>query len=252
MATKTLIVGVLMGALALSGCMENTAGASGSASINSLATRGNLSPDAIRLQTSTMQLVSLEEQQRAARQRVGNFQAQGAAIGAVGGALVGALGCALAGCSDSQRNQAMLIGAGGGGALGYQQGGAQAQRQNTAAAAENAILERLKIAGQQLDTARTARGQAERVAVQHQRKLATLKTQVQSGQASKETLELARADAAADAAAIGQASGALDKSVVSVKDETRLANQQNGLTREEQATAKSYDALVSSIKSSAL
>lgn len=245
------------GLLALGGCVENTGSGSGasmasSASINTLATRGNLSPEAIRLQTMSMTLLSLEEEQQAARKRVTSFAVQGAALGAVAGGLAGALACSLQDCSDDQRNKAVAIGAVGGGALGANEGAKQAGRQNTAAARENALLRRLKVAGQQLTTARQARAQAQRVVVQNQRKLASVKAQVQAGQASKASLELARADAAADAKAVHAAVGAMDSSVDSVKDESLLNAQQNALRQEEKVTDQSYDALLASIKTSAL
>lgn len=250
------ILVLVAASLSLAGCVENTGSTTGSSGMSSststLATRGNLSPEAIRLQTMTMQLTTLEERQRAADARVASFSTQGAILGAGGGALAGMLACQLRECSDVERRNIMLGGAVAGGVVGHQAGGAQARRQNNAAEAEAALLDRIRVADDQLTTARQARAQAERVAAQNNRTLNDLKARVVSGQANRSALETARADAAADARAIEQAKTALGGGVDSVKSEPRLVSQHNSLRGEQRATDASYNALLSSIKSSAL
>ena len=131
-------------------------------------------------------------------------------------------------------------------------GKAQAERQNQAAEAENAILRRLQIAGQQLDKAREARVLAERVVASNQSKLSRMQADVAAGRASKAQLDLVRADAAADAVQVQKVAGVMDKSVSTMKGEQRLNDSRSALSKEETATQKSYEVLSKSIRSSAL
>lgn len=263
---KLIKAGVLLAALsiALAGCEEgatssssgskpsSSTGSMSSAAVTKLATQGNLSPDAIRLQTMSMQLLTLEQEQQAAKDRSASFAAQGTGLGIAGGAIAGLLACQLAGCSTAQRNQIVAAGAVGGGIAGHQMGKAQAERQNQAAEAENAILRRLQIAGQQLDKAREARVLAERVVASNQNKLSRMQADVATGRASKAQLDLARADAAADAVQVQKVAGVMDKSVSTMKGEQRLNDSRSALSKEETATQKSYEVLSKSIRSSAL
>lgn len=258
---SSLLVAAL--ALPLAGCEEGaatsgtsrpsaSAGQSSSVSMNRLAEQGNLSPDAIRLQTMSSQLLSLEQEQKAAKDRTSSFRTQGAGLGAGAGLLAGLIACEIGGCSSAQRNQVMAIGAVGGGVAGYQMGDAQAERQNNAAQAENALQRQLQIAGQQLDKAREARALAQRVAVTNQNKLTQLQAEVTAGRATKAQLDLARADAAADAVQVQKAATTMENSTDTMKGQQPLANSRTALTKEEAATQKSYDALSKSIKNSAL
>lgn len=263
---KLIKAGVLLAALsmALTGCEEgatssstsskpsSSTGSVSSAAVTKLATQGNLSPDAIRLQTMSMQLLTLEQEQQAAKDRSASFAAQGTGLGIAGGAIAGLLACQLAGCSTAQRNRIVVAGAVGGGIAGHQMGEVQAERQNQAAAAENAILRRLQIAGQQLDKAREARVLAERVVASNQSKLSKMQADVAAGRASKAQLDLARADAAADAVQVQKVAGVMDKSVSTMKGEQRLNDSRSALSKEETATQKSYEVLSKSIRSSAL
>ena len=117
---KLIKAGVLLAALsmALAGCEEGAAssstgskpssstgsstGSMSSAAVTKLATQGNLSPDAIRLQTMSVQLLTLEQEQQAAKDRSASFAAQGTGLGIAGGAIAGLLACQLAGCSTAQ------------------------------------------------------------------------------------------------------------------------------------------------------
>lgn len=260
-------VGLLVAALsvALAGCEEgatnggasssrpsSSAGSASSTAVTTLATKGNLSPDAIRLQTMSMQLLSLEQEQQAAKNRSASFAAQGTGLGIAGGALAGLVACQLADCSTAQRNRIMAAGAVGGGIAGHQMGQAQAERQNQAAAAENAMLRRLQIASQQLDKAREARAQAQRVVANNQNKLARMQADVAAGRASKAQLDMVRADAAAEAVQVQKVAGVMDKSAATMKGEQRLSDNRAALSKEEAATQKSYDVLAQSIRNSAL
>ena len=235
----------------LAGCVETTGGGP------SLATKGNLSPEAIRLLSQSEKLISLEQEQRAAARRQANFALQGGLIGGGVGALGGYFGCRLADCNDKQTAVATVGAGAAGAAYGAKKGKEQAKRQNAAAQAENALKRRIRISANQLTTARSARQKAQRVAQYHQRKLSSLKREVKAGRATKEQLQLARADARADAQQLRKASNAMKSSSASLsqkgsKQSTQLASRKNQITNEQNATTKSYNALVDSISRSAL
>lgn len=236
-----------------------------------LATNASLSVEAIKLQSQSERLMSLAEEQRAARKREADFAVQGTVIGAgVGAAGGAALACGLAALSGRKCDDQVLIGgavAGGvaGGVYGNRKGTETAQRQNNAAARENEMKRRLQIASKQLDTARTARQYAEAVAVQNQRKLAKLKAEVRAGRASRQQLAIARADATADAKQIKLAAAAMGGSAESLgntnKQQTtaqsaaerkNLGNAQKTLTAEQKKTMAQHNALVKAINQSAL
>lgn len=246
-----LLIGAL--ALPLAGCVEETGSSGGSsAGSDSLATRGNLSPDAIRLQTASQRLLSKTEEQQAAEKRMASFRAQATALGVAAGATTGYVACEIGDCNSRQRNQTMILAAIAGGAIGNQMGGAQAQRQNDAAAVENELRRRLSLAGEQLDSARSARRLSEQVAASNQRKLASLRAEVAAGRASRSQLQMAQADARADARQIKAASSAMDKGATSMQGESQLNARRTQMTAEERATEQSYDALMRSIQNSAL
>lgn len=236
----------------LAGCVETTGGGP------SLATKGNLSPEAIRLLSQSEKLISLEQEQKNARKRQTDFAVQAGIIGGVLGGLAGNVTCKAANCSSNQRTAATIAGAGAGAAIGANQGKKQAQRQNAAAKAENALKRRIAISSQQLTTARAARQRAQRVAQFHQRKLSSLKREVKAGRASKESLRLAQADARADSRQIQKASRAMGSGASSLdqrgggKSSTTLTRRQAQMKAEQNATTKSYNALVKSMSNSAL
>lgn len=235
----------------LAGCVETTGGGP------SLATRGNLSPDAIRLLSHSEKLISLEEEQRAASRRQANFALQGGLIGGGIGAAGGYFTCKLANCDDKQTTAATVGGGVLGATVGAKKGKEQAQRQNAAAKAENELKRRIQISANQLTEAQNARRKAQLVAQYHQRKLSDLKRKVKAGQASKEQLQLARADARADAVQLKKASNAMKKSSDSLsqkgsKPSRQLESRQRQLSSEQNATTKSYNALIDSISRSAL
>lgn len=236
-----------------------------------LATNASLSVEAIRLQSQSEKLMTLEQEQRAARKRESDFAVQGTMIGAgVGAAGGAALACGIAALSGRKCDEQVLIGgavAGGvaGGIYGNQKGKEVAQKQNLAAKRENEMKRRLQIASKQLDTARTARKYAEAVAVQNQRKLAKLKAEVKAGRASKQQLAIARADATADAQQIKLAAAAMGGSANSLTNASKqqtssqsaaeaknLSNAQKTLTVEQKKTMAQHNALVKAINQSAL
>lgn len=236
-----------------------------------LATNASLSVEAIRLQSQSEKLLTLEQEQKAASKREADFAVQGAVIGAGVGAVGGAaLACGLASLQGRKCDESVLIPgavAGGvaGGVYGNQKGKDVAKRQNLAAKRENEMKRRLQIASKQLDTARTARKYAEAVAVQNQRKLARLKAEVKAGRAPKQALQIARADATADArqvklaaAAIGGGANSLSNvnrqqgSAQSAAEAKNLANARASMTQEQAKTTAQYNALVKAINNSAL
>lgn len=262
---RMLILPVLA-VLTLANCNMNTAGLPGT----SMATNGSLSVEAIRLQASSEKLLTLEQEQEAARKRLANYGVQGAAIGAAVGAAAGAgLACLtqrMAGGDCDATTMAVGATAGGvaGGVYGNKKGKDVAQAQNEAAGKENAIKRRLQVASQQLDTARTARQQAEQVAALNQKKLARLKADVAAGKATRGQLEMARADAKADANQIRKASASMGSSAGSLgsndgaaqaqgASRTKTLNNASATMQQEQArTNAQYNALVTAINESAL
>lgn len=262
---RMLILPVLA-VLTLANCNMNTAGLPGT----TMATNGSLSVEAIRLQASSEKLLTLEQEQEAARKRLANYGVQGAAIGAAVGAAAGAgLACLtqrMAGGDCDATTMAVGATAGGvaGGVYGNKKGKDVAQAQNEAAGKENAIKRRLQVASQQLDTARTARQQAEQVAALNQKKLARLKADVAAGRASRSQLEMARADAKADANQIRKASASMGSSAGSLgsndgaaqaqgASRTKTLNNASATMQQEQArTNAQYNALVTAINEFAL
>ncbi|MCA8879443.1 MAG: hypothetical protein KDA73_05645 [Rhodobacteraceae bacterium] len=237
---------------------------------SSLATNGNLSVEAIRLQSSSERLLTLEQEQDAATKRLADFGVQGAAIGAGVGAAAGAgLACLTAkiqgrNCDTGTMVVAGAAGATAGGVYGYQKGQQVAQTQNTAASKENAIRRRLQVASQQLTTARAARQQAEAVVAQNQRKLAKLKADVAAGRATKAQLDLARSDARADAQQVKLASASLGSGANSLQSKGNVASAQSAsqtaklnanssaMAQEKARVDAQYAALQQAIKESAL
>lgn len=235
-----------------------------------LATNASLSVEAIKLQSASEKLLTLEQEQRAARDRERNFAMQGAALGVAGGAVAGAaiacVGAALQGrrCNEDTMIAGAVPGAVAGGVYGHQKGKQVARTQNVAAARENEIKRRLQIAAKQLDTARLARQQAERVAAQNVAKLKQMRAAVLAGKASKQQLQIARADANADAkqiraaaAAMGGGANSLRSSSQATQAQSRseaqsLQNAQGHMTNEQARTTTQYNTLVKAINASAL
>jgi hypothetical protein len=220
-----------------------------------LATQGNLSADAIKLQTQTERLLTLEQEQSAARKRQSNFTMQGAVIGAGLGALLGNFTCNN--CSDAERKQRMIQGAvlgGGGGAIA---GNAQANQQNDAASAENELRRRITLASDQLTAARTARSQAEQIAKTNKQRLAKVRSDVAAGRATQAQLDVARADAQADASQVLSASRAMNGSAKSMDQSGNgisqdLKNIQISFKNEESKTNAAYNLLIESTANSPL
>lgn len=247
---KLAVVAVL--ATPLAACVED---ASGIGSGVTLATRGNLSPEAIRLQSASQKLISLEQQQRNAAQRSRDFAVVGAVIGGTIGAAFGGIACRIDNSCNTtaERNRNIAAGAVVGATGGAVAGKAQADRQNEAAAAENAIRRRLEIASSQLTEARNARRQAQAVLRVHQRKLASLTADVRAGRATQAELTTARADARADAAQTQRAVSALEGSSKSMTSKDASLNRRKSqLDQELVATSSAHNALLKSISDSAL
>jgi hypothetical protein len=241
----------LLGTLlfALSACVENGDYASGPA------TKGNLSPEAIRLQSQSAKLVSLAEEQSAAKKRLSGYAGQGAVVGAGIGALAGALLCAQ--CSSADRNLMMVSLAAAGAGVGSAAGKQQADTQNTAAAAENTLRRRIQLSDAQLTETQSARARAEKIVRENQNRLAKLQKDVKAGRASQEELALARADARADAGQILAASKAMSRSASSMdqdgnKTSTQIKQRQKAVEQEQNRTAQAHEALVDSLSKSAL
>lgn len=233
---------------------------------SSLATRGSLSVEAIRIQSAAEKLQSLEDQQKQFTKRTSDYRKQGIAIGVGVGAAAGYGACMLAKgrkCSAGEAAPYMIAGAAGGGTLGNKKGGEIAETQNVAQARENDLKKRIAIASQQLSTAQSARKRSEAVLAQHQRQLVKLKRDVAAGRASKASLQQARANAAADAQIVKVAMTEMRSSAVSLNTDKetqqgnpqysrKLADSQQKLAREEAATRAQYNALVNEINNSAL
>ena len=263
---KRIVILPLLALFALANCNMTATSLPGT----SLATNGSMSVEAIRLQSSSEKLLSLEQEQEAARKRLADYGVQGAAIGAVAGAAAGAGLACLAqqlqnrDCEGAALAAGAAVGGVAGGVYGNTKGKDVARTQNTAASKENAIKRRLQVASQQLDTARLARRQAEAVAAQNQRNLAKLKADVAAGRATKAQLQMAREDARADAnqvrkAAANMGSGAksLDSGgkagQVQSASQTKTLNNASAQMQQEQAkTTAQYNALVQAISNSAL
>lgn len=237
---------------------------------NQLATNASLSVEAIKLQSQSEKLLTLEQEQRAARKRESDFAMQGRVIGAgLGAGLGAAAACGFKAAQGRKCDKGDMIAGGiGGGLIGQEIGGRKgegvAKKQNLAAERENEMKRRLQIASKQLDTARTARKYAEAVAVKNQRKLAKLKAEVKAGRASKQQLAIARADAIADAQQVKAASTAMGSGAASLSNASKqkaksqsaadknLGNAQASMVAEAKKTDAQYNALVKAINQSAL
>lgn len=236
----------------LAACVEGTSGSG----VN-LATRGNLSAEAVRLQSNSERLLSLEQQQENAARRTSDFTAQAAVIGGLLGAVAGRVSCNMGNCSQAEQRNRMLLGAGAGAVGGGVMGNNQAQRQNQAAARENALRQRIQISSAQLTTAREARQRAESIARSHQRNLAKLKADVAAGRATQAQLATARADAQADARQLQRASRAMKTGSDSLSQSggatnSTLTRAKSRMTSEGNATTRAYNSLVNSISNAAL
>lgn len=244
---------VLVIATLLAGCVADTGGGPATTAPSRLATNASLSAEAIQLQSASERLLTLEELQNAAGDRERSYAMQGAVLGGVGGAALGVgVACGMAALQGREYDENTMIVAGvgraaAGGANGYRTGREVAQTQSHAAARETELKRRLQIAGQQLDTARQARRDAEAVVAENQRKLASPKAEVAAGRASKEQLDIARADARADADQIRAAVSSMGGSAASLSSDPSVAqtqsasqaslrNAQAALTREQQLT----------------
>ena len=235
-----------------------------------LATNASLSVEAIRLQSASEKLLTLEQEQNAARKREADYAVQGAVLGGVAGAATGvALACGVAALQGRRCDENTMIAGGAtgavvGGTYGHQKGKQVARTQNDAAKRENEIKRRLQIAGKQLDTARAARAQAEKVAAMNIARLKQTRAAVAAGKASKKQLQVARADATANsqqirtaAATMGSGAGSLasDRKASAAQSKSQSQSLQNAratMTNEQAKTTKSYNALVKAINKSAL
>ncbi|MBB5222827.1 hypothetical protein HNP73_002763 [Amaricoccus macauensis] len=262
---------LILCAVAITGAIAGCTPTGGAGPVSSrLASNSSLSVEAIHLQSASEKLLTLEQQQVAARDRERSFAVQGTLVGGVLGAGLGAgLACgieALRGreCSDGEMIAGGVGGAAVGGKIGYDKGTQVARDQNAAADRENEIRRRLQVAGEQLSTARTARISAEKVAAQNIARLRQMQAAVAAGTASKEQLMMARADASADAqqihaaaAAMGSGAGSLASSSKATAAQSpsqagSLQNAQHTMTAEQSKTAAQYNVLIEAINNSAL
>ncbi|MEE2950484.1 MAG: hypothetical protein VYD57_04410 [Pseudomonadota bacterium] len=236
---------------------------SGGGSVSSLATNGNLSVEAIRIQSASETLMSYQAEQKSFRERETSFAVQGGILGAGAGAALGVgARCLLAGiaggrCSKEDMIVAGVAGAAAGGVYGANKGREVAQRQNAYAKRENVVKRRIALASRQLSTAETARRRAESVLASNRRKLARLRKDVAAGRATRDQLATARADAAADAEQIRLAAQAMDSSADSLSSSEsdigrRLAGPRRGIQSAQSKTQYAYSQLVSEIGKSAL